>query len=279
MTSIQEFRKYLQEEGIPSLSKVGDDLKSVSLNQIAKWDGLKLSLSHFLNTLYFEMLDFETWLEQEMRKTRSKAGKVLIGDLKKDMDIILALQEEVLATGSFTNKELFALTRQKFLLKIENLRKVMQDYAEDLETFEQKLMSALVLLKRADDFILQAPELIGKMRLVIHALKIDTFLSQKEKIAASMEDLSQQIKAQYNSLSKLKEISGLEKVLAILELIRVNLAGLAKTVRKTDPKAWRQSTLGFDLFKKDLLRELEGKLRILAVVAEDIEDVQKQLAA
>src|SRR3989344_7297083 len=179
MTSIQEFRKYLKEEGISSLSKAEASLKSISLNQIAKWEGLKLSLSHFLNTLYFEMLDFETWLEQEIKKTRPKAGKVLIGDLRKDMDIILALREEVLATVSFTNQEQFVLTRQKFLLKIENLRKVLQDYAEDLETFEQKLMSALVLLKRADDFILQAPGLIGKMRLVIHALKIDTFLSQK----------------------------------------------------------------------------------------------------
>ena len=273
MTSIQEFRKYLKEEGISSLSKAEASLKSISLNQIAKWEGLKLSLSHFLNTLYFEMLDFETWLEQEIKKTRPKAGKVLIGDLRKDMDIILALREEVLATGSFT-----MLTRQKFLLKIENLRKVLQDYAEDLETFEQKLMSALVLLKEADDFILQAPVFIGQIRLEIRALKIDVFLSQKEKIAASLENLSQQIKDQYNSLSKLKEISGLEKVLAILELVRLNLFGLAKTVRKTDPKVWRQSTLRFDLFKKNLLRDLEGSLKILAGVAEDIEEVQKQLA-
>ncbi|MDO8510643.1 MAG: hypothetical protein Q7S55_00600 [Nanoarchaeota archaeon] len=278
MTSIQEFIKYLRTAGLYSLSKAEASLKSLSIRQVAEWNGLKLSLSHFLNTLYYEMFDCKIGLEQEIKKTGSKAGKVLIGDLKKDMGIVLALREEVLATGSFTNQELFELTRKKFLLKIKNLREVLKDYLEELEIFEQKLMSALVLLKRADDFILQAPELIGKIRLEIGALKIDTFLSQKEKIAASIEDLSQQIKDQDEGLSKLKEISGLEKVLATLELVRINLVTLAKTVGKTDPKVWGQSTPRFDLFKKNLLRDMEGSLKILAGAAEDIEEVQKQLA-
>lgn len=140
MTSIQEFRKYLKREGLYSLAKTEEALKKISFEQIAKWNGLKLSFSHFLNTLYFEMLNFKVELEQEIKKTGSKTGKVLLSDLEKDMNLVLALREEVLATGSFTNRELFALTQRKFLLKIKNLRKVLQDYVEDLQPFEQGLL-------------------------------------------------------------------------------------------------------------------------------------------
>ncbi len=141
MTSIKEFITFLKGEGIYSLSKTEEDLKKISFDQIAKWNGLKLSFSHFLTTLYFEMLNFRIGLEHEIKKTRSKAGKVLLSDLEKDLNLVLALREEILSTGSFTNRELFILVQRKFLLKIKDLRKIMQDYMEDIQTFEQGLLT------------------------------------------------------------------------------------------------------------------------------------------
>ncbi|MEK6809121.1 MAG: hypothetical protein AABY40_00445 [Nanoarchaeota archaeon] len=149
MTSIKEFRKYLKATGIYSLSKMADDFKKINPEEKdpqkfryekARWQGLNLALSNFLNTLYFEMLDFKIGLEQEVKKTKWEGGKVILNDLQTKMDLVLALREEVLATGSFTNRELFSLNQQKFLLKIINLRKVLRNYLEELQPFEQSLL-------------------------------------------------------------------------------------------------------------------------------------------
>ena len=149
MTSIKEFRKYLKATGIYSLSKMADDFKKINPEEKdpqkfryekARWQGLNLALSNFLNTLYFEMLDFKIGLEQEVKKTKWEGGKVILNDLHTKMDLVLALREEVLATGSFTNRELFSLNQQKFLLKIINLRKVLRNYLEELQPFEQSLL-------------------------------------------------------------------------------------------------------------------------------------------
>ena len=149
MTSVREFRKYLKETSIYSLSRMEEDLKKINpeekdpqkfRHEIARWQGLKLALSHFLNTLYFEMLNFKIGLEHEMKKTKSKGGRVILIDLEKKMNQILAFREEVLATGSFTNRELFGLNQQNFLLKMGNLRKVLRDYLEELQPFEKSLL-------------------------------------------------------------------------------------------------------------------------------------------
>lgn len=282
MTSVQELRIYLQQEGIPLLSKAEQDLRRISFNQLAQWEGLKLSLSHFLNTLYFEMVNCMLELEEELEKIRSGTGKTLLDDLKKDSEMVLGLREEVLTTGNYTNKELFALLQQRvqqeWIVKIEKLRKALQDYAEELEAFEQEFVSASALLKHIDDYILQMPEIIGKMRLEINSLTVDSFLSQKEKFVASLEDLSQQIKKQQKNITMLRNISTLRKVLATLQLARINLLNLAKTVHKADPEALRRSTVSFEVFKKQLLEDLEEVLKVIAVAADDLGDAQKRLA-
>ena len=280
MTSIQQFRRNLRKVGIPTLTKAEEDLRSITFNQMDKLGRLKLSLSHFLNTLYYEMLDFETWLEQETRKIESKAVRLLIIDLKQDMGLTLALREEVLALETTVNFRQLLISRMRRLLtKIVSLRKILEKYLEDLEMFELKIVDASDTLKKVYDFILEAPVLIGKIRLEISVLEKDTFLLHRENIAAPLEDLSEKVEDHSETLNKLKEVSGLKRILATLEFLTTNLDSLVKKVRRTDPKVWGRGMGSFDLFKRNLLKDLEEILRTLAGVAEDLEEVQEELAA
>lgn len=284
MTSLHELINNLRILWIHNLVKAGKSLEKTSVNQMDKWEDLREYLSHLLSALYSEMIEFEAWLEQGTRK-RSKVGEALIKDLKKIITLILTLQKEVLATGTdFDPPKLFIPIQQRFLLKITGLCKALQIYVGDLEWHEQKFLSVLALFKEVDGFILEAPVLIEKIRLEIRALEKDTFLSrtflsQRGKIVVSLEDLSQQVRSQYELLSRLIDIPDSERILAALLSLWNDLVELADIARKDNLRAWREDRSSFNLFINNNLRDLEGMLRTVSGLAKDLEEVQKQLAS
>ena len=148
MTTIKKFRVYLKDVAILSLIRAEKDFRNIPVNQLTinrKWVGFKLSLVHFLNTLYLEMEAFKIGIESEIKRSRLKAGKVLVEDLQKDMELISTLRKEVWTTGdSFTNRELFVSMQQKLLPQIISLRKALEDYVGDLHTFEQGLLMRFI---------------------------------------------------------------------------------------------------------------------------------------
>ena len=76
-------------------------------------------------------------------------------------------------------------------------------------------------------------------------MTVSDFLSQKESLISSLKSLSEQIEEQTNLLRHLSKVSALQKVFATLELAQNALDLLAKTVRKTDPRAWKRKHCQF----------------------------------
>ena len=138
MVSIYKFRAYLNGVAIIYLISVEKDLVRIPLAENfihRKWEAIKFSLLRFLNTLYLEMQAFSKSMSS--RNSKSQIRKVLIDDLNKDIRLILNLKREILATKVYVNnKESFVLVQRMWLPKIVNLRKVLQDYANDLEMYE-----------------------------------------------------------------------------------------------------------------------------------------------
>ena len=278
MASIKEFRDYLHTEGLRSLYETEANLKRLSSSK--RWEDLKFISGQGLNTLYFEMLDFITWLEQEQKEIRSKTVKEFLNILRKDSEMVLDVRQEVLSTGSsFRNDELFRLALQRLLGLLHKVIKTVEKYEEDLLVLEQELLDTSVILKRVDDYILQTPEMIGKIRQKINKATYVDFPSQRVEIAAPLQYLSEQIEEQYQRLNTLKKVPALRRVLATVQLTKNSLADLAKTVSKTDPKIWKQSAASFEVFRDHLLKDLQGVQNYFRVIADDLQDVQKQLAA
>jgi|SRR3989338_5538178 len=279
MTSIHEFSIFLRNEGELTLRKMEISLAEITFSEVAKWDGIKLSLSHFLNNLYFEMLDFMTWLEQEFKYVQSKNVKALISDLKKDMEMVLHLREEVITTGSFTRPDLFALVRQQLIQKIQDLRKALQDYVHELKVLEKELSSTSSVLQYSRGQILQVMAVLEKVKQRIEATAVSNFLSIRGELSASLQDLSGQLREEQRHLRKLREVTALKRALISLQLAKDNLEQFARAVSKTDPGEWKQSAVSFDYFKQHLLKQLEGTAQILAGSTEELKEAQQQLAA
>ena len=279
MTSIHDFSIYLRNEGELTLRKMEISLRGLTVTEVSKWEGVKLSLSHFLNNLYFEMLDFMTWLEQEFKYVQSKMVKALISDLKKDMEMVLHLREEVITTGSFTRQDLFLLIRQQLLQKIQNLRKALQDYVHELEVLEKELSSTSAVLQYSKGRILQVLTVLEKVKQRIEATAVSNFLSIRDELPASLQDLSGQLQEEQRRLRKLREVTALKRALISISLAKANLEQFARTIQKTDPGEWKQSAVSFDYFKQHLLKQLEGTAQILAGSTEELKEAQQQLAA
>lgn len=283
MTSITEFELYLKGEAKRSMYEIEADLKRLSPDKREIFDDLKVIISHALNTLYFEMLDFITWLEEENRKVRSRNIKVLIDDLRKDSDKVQDFQAYVSSLSAegpaFRNKYVFQVVQQNLIKKTHDLAAELEQYLEELKYLEQELYNASVILKRTDEYLFATPEAVSRIKQKIDALDTFTFLSQKEGLASNLQFFSEQIGEQYQLLKKLQKVSALKRVLASLQLARKNLQNLAKTVLKTDPKDWKQAHASFEVFRKYLVEDLERTQKILAITAEDLQDAQKQLAA
>ena len=279
MTSIHDFSIYLRNEGELTLRKMEISLRGLTVTEVSKWEGIKLSLSNFLNNLYFEMLDFMTWLEQEFRYVQSKMVKALISDLKKDLEMVLHLREEVITTGSFTRQDLFLLIRQQLLQKIQNLRKALQDYVHELEVLEKELSSTSAVLQYSKGRILQVLTVLEKVKQRIEATAVSNFLSIRDELSASLQDLSGQLQEEQRRLRKLREVTALKRALISISLAKANLEQFARTIQKTDPGEWKQSAVSFDYFKQHLLKQLEGTAQILAGSTEELKEAQQQLAA
>ena len=279
MTSIHDFSIYLRNEGELTLRKMEISLRGLTVTEVSKWEGVKLSLSHFLNNLYFEMLDFMTWLEQEFKYVQSKMVKALISDLKKDLERVLHLREEVITTGSFTRQDLFLLIRQQLLQKIQNLRKALQDYVHELEVLEKELSSTSAVLQYSKGRILQVLTVLEKVKQRIEATAVSNFLSIRDELSASLQDLSGQLQEEQRRLRKLREVTALKRALISISLAKANLEQFARTIQKTDPGEWKQSAVSFDYFKQHLLKQLEGTAQILAGSTEELKEAQQQLAA
>ncbi|HLD78924.1 MAG TPA: hypothetical protein VJA18_00015 [Candidatus Nanoarchaeia archaeon] len=279
MTSIHDFSIYLRNEGELTLRKMEISLRGLTVTEVSKWEGVKLSLSHFLNNLYFEMLDFMTWLEQEFKYVQSKMVKALISDLKKDLEMVLHLREEVITTGSFTRQDLFLLIRQQLLQKIQNLRKALQDYVHELEVLEKELSSTSAVLQYSKGRILQVLTVLEKVKQRIEATAVSNFLSIRDELSASLQDLSGQLQEEQRRLRKLREVTALKRALISISLAKANLEQFARTIQKTDPGEWKQSAVSFDYFKQHLLKQLEGTAQILAGSTEELKEAQQQLAA
>jgi len=279
MTSIHDFSIYLRNEGELTLRKMEISLRGLTVTEVSKWEGVKLSLSHFLNNLYFEMLDFMTWLEQEFKYVQSKMVKALISDLKKDLEMVLHLREEVITTGSFTRQDLFLLIRQQLLQKIQDLRKALQDYVHELEVLEKELSSTSAVLQYSKGRILQVLTVLEKVKQRIEATAVSNFLSIRDELSASLQDLSGQLQEEQRRLRKLREVTALKRALISISLAKANLEQFARTIQKTDPGEWKQSAVSFDYFKQHLLKQLEGTAQILAGSTEELKEAQQQLAA
>lgn len=283
MTSIEEFKAYLRTEGKRSLQQIEANLKLLSFNKPDLLDDIKFSVIQALNTLYFEMLDFLTWLEQENKVVKSRNVRVLIDDLKKDTDKIQDFQEYISTLSSkdaiFKNPNLFAEVQQNLIRRAQNLAAEVLQYLEEMDVFEKELTDTSVILKSVDNYLLQTPQLIGKIKQKIYPLRVETFLAQKEVLASSFDALSSQVQEHYRRLKQLRRVSALRKVLAELQLGQNKLDNLAKTVRKTDPNNWKQPSLAFEEFKKQLLEDLEMSLKAFAAAVNLLQEVQKQLAA
>ena len=279
MTSIHKFSVFLRNEGELTSRKMEISLRGLTVTEVSKWEGIKLSLSNFLNNLYFEMLDFMTWLEQEFRYVQSKMVKALISDLKKDLEMVLHLREEVITTGSFTRQDLFLLIRQQLLQKIQNLRKALQDYVHELEVLEKELSSTSAVLQYSKGRILQVLTVLEKVKQRIEATAVSNFLSIRDELSASLQDLSGQLQEEQRRLRKLREVTALKRALISISLAKANLEQFARTIQKTDPGEWKQSAVSFDYFKQHLLKQLEGTAQILAGSTEELKEAQQQLAA
>ncbi len=283
MTSIEEFKAYLRTEGKRSLQQIEANLKLLSFNKPELLDDIKFSVIRALNTLYFEMLDFLTWLEQENKVVKSRNVKVLIDDLKKDIDKVRDFQEYVSTLSSkdaiFKNPDLFADVQQNLIRRTQNLASEVLQYLEEMDVLEKELTDTAVILKSVDNYLLQTPQLIGKIKQKIYPLSVETFVAQKGVLASSFDALSSQVQEHYRRLRQLRRVSSLRKVLAELQLGQDKLDNLAKTVRKTDPNNWKQPSLAFEEFKKQLLEDLEMSLKAFAAAVNILQEVQKQLAA
>ncbi len=283
MTSIEEFKDYLQTEAERDLHEIEYHLKKLTFGKAEQLEAAKVDISHKLNTIYFEMLDFLTWLEQENKVVRSRNVKVLIDDVKKDIDKVRDFQEYVATLSPkdaiFRNRELFINVQQNLLTRARNLASEILNYVEELDQLEQELTNTVSLLKGVDSFLLSAPESIGKLRQKIKVLRIESFSTQKENLAVAIQALSIQVNDRFKALQKLKKVSALTRLRAALQIAEENLNKLSKTVRNTDPKVWKQSGASFEVFKEHLLQDLEGTLKVFAVAAGDLKDVQDQLAA
>ncbi len=281
VTSIEEFRDYLRTEAVRFLHEIELNLKKMPFPPPPeRWDNFKFVSGQNLNNLYFEMIDFITWLERELKQVKSKNAKELLNDLQKDAELVMDVRQEILGIGSaFTNKELFMLNQQRLLRLINRVLEFIERYANPLKVFESELLNASVILQRVDDYILHVPEVVGKIKQKINIMTVSDFLSQKESLISSLKSLSEQIEEQTNLLRHLSKVSALQKVFATLELAQNALDLLAKTVRKTDPRAWKESTASFEVFREHLLKDLDGTLKIFTVTAKGLQVARKQLAA
>ncbi|MEK6939806.1 MAG: hypothetical protein AABX31_03695 [Nanoarchaeota archaeon] len=283
MTSIQEFESFLSWQAARSFHEIEINIKRLPPDKPEIFGDLKLAISHALNKLYFEMLDFLTWLEQENSVVNSRKVKVLIDDLRKDNDQVRDLQAYVssLSTAgpSFKNKSLFQVVQQSLIKRTRDIAAELEQYVEELKVLEQELYGASAILKRAENYLFATPVMAERIKQKIEALDTTHFLSQKAVLASQIQFFSEQIEEQYQLLRKLRKVSALKRVLASLQLARNNLNTLAKTILKTDPKVWKDASASFEVFRKHLLEDLEGAQKILAVGAEDLDDVREQLAA
>ena len=280
MTSIEEFRDYLRTEAVHFLHEIETNLKKIPFPPSEKWDDFKFVSGQNLNNLYFEMIDFITWLEQELKQVKSKNAKELLGDLQKDAEMVMDVRQDILGIGSdFTNKERFMLIQQRLLRLINRLLELIEKYANQLKMLEQELLNASVILQRVDDYILHVPDVVGKIKQKINIVTVDNFPLQKESLIFSLKFFSEQVEEQAKLLKKLNKVSALQRVFATLDLAQNTLELLAKTVRKTDPTAWKDSTASFGVFREHLLKDLDGTLRIFAVTTKGLQVARKQLAA
>lgn len=281
MTSIEEFRDYLRTEAVHFLHEIETNLKKMPFPPPSgRWENFRFASGQNLNNLYFEMIDFITWLEQELKQVKSKNAKELLSNLQKDAELVLDVRQEILSIGSdFTNKDLFMLIQQRPLRLINGLLELIEKYANQLKMLELEWLNASVILQRVDDYILHVPDVVEKIKQKINFVTVDNFLSQKESLISSLKFLSEQVEEQSKLLKKLNKVSALQRVFATLELAQNSLELLAKTVRRTDPTLWKESTASFEVFREHLLKDLGGTLRIFAVTTKGLQVARKQLAA
>ncbi len=284
MTSIEEFRDYLRTEAVHFLHEIESNLKKMPFPLTSKWEDFKFISGQNLNNLYFEMLDFTTWLEQELKQVKSKNAKELLSGLQKDAELVLDIRQDILSTGSaFTNKELFMLVqerlRRKLLPLINLLLEMVEKYANQLKVLEQELLSASIILERVDDYIMQTPEGIAKIKQKVKTMNVSNFSSQKGSLISSLKYFSEQVGEQYKLLKNLSKSSALQRVFATLQLAKNSLERLAGTVNKTDPAAWKDGNASFEVFREHLLEDLDGTTKFFAAASEELETARKQLAA
>ncbi|GEM_PF-4476124 len=282
MTSIEEFRNYLQGEGRAVFSKIETAIRNLPFEKPELLLDLQALAAQELNNLYFEMLDFITWLEQEQKQVKSKTIRVLLDDLRKDSEVVRNFQHH-LSTYSpqaavYKNRELFAGMQHNLIKITRNLAAEIAQYLEELDWVEKELLNSIVIMKRIDNFLLQSDEVLTKVKLRIQASTLSTFPGQKLTFTSSLEYFTDELRDHYKRLQKLRKVSALPRVLAKLEIVMESITQLLRMIKKTNTSEWKDPA-AFEVFKKRRLEELDAVIKTIAIIVQDLQDAQKQIAA
>lgn len=278
-TSIAKFAHFLGNYVDYQLQEVEIFVRSLKLGDTEKVAELKFVANEKLNKIYFEFLDFITFLEQEIKGIRLPMLKQLLKKVENYAKSIDDLKEFIAALPAkdVTTQKKFDTKKEIIYEWIENLRVLLPKLQQGLTEADQVLKSVAVNAERAERYLLgeirQDLQKVKELAMVTPA----QFERNKRNAEILLHRMVENLEEHHLRLRQYRKIPVLGRVTAIMQVSVKILQKAEKEVAQASPSGWSEAT--FSSFKNKLLNELRTIQKNITGLSTKLRDSQKDLVA
>lgn len=260
MSSIKNFRKYLQGNLVDHLNKVQAVIESLNYNNV---DKVKRNVSARLNLIERIILKFLDDIEKqpEIMQINPRIFKRMISSFFADVDNLKKIRASIenIEQENLKDEEIIEAFKENILKRVVDVQNQFASAEKglrDLDEDELKILSSVNFIKN------KAEKMLKEVKKAIKSSNAEQLRNRKEKILEILDVVRKK-------LGGVLAAKGLFKSTKRgIKITHDNITELMQEIKYTNPKEWMDSKSALESFKEKIIKEIEH-IQILIKIIND----------